>query len=136
MRWPRCRRSGGWRLLAADGAEVLRADQLLHVVVVVQQILDRRRLIVLHEHAHAGDAHDAAGLADRANGLVRLEARVTWRERPRIQVRDEYRSFRDLERIQRGAIAAMRDVDGHADGVHPLDNGHTEVADALVATLG
>src|SRR5918999_1407711 len=48
--------------VAAD-PEVLRADELGHVIVVIEKVLDRRRLVTLDEHPHAGDAHDAAAPA-------------------------------------------------------------------------
>src|SRR4029453_2795804 len=97
-----------------------------------ERVLDGRRLLVLYEHPHAGNAHDAPRFPNGADRFIRLAARMPRRERAAVGVRDEYRLLRDLERVERRAITAVRDVHRHADGVHPIDDRHSEVADPLI----
>src|SRR5438105_13385914 len=40
-----------------------------------------------------------------------------------------FRSLRDLECVERGLVAAMRRIHGHAHFVHSLDNLDAEIAD-------
>ena len=89
------------------------ADQLHHVIDVIDDVVDRGRLLVLHEHAYAGDAHHAALRGELADRLVGLEPRMVV-ERAAIRVRDRDRLRRQLDGIERRAVAAMRDVDQHA----------------------
>src|SRR5947209_7508586 len=51
-------------------------------------------------------------------------------------MRDQYWLLGDFKRVQRRAIAAMRNIDSHAKLVHPRDDRHPEVADAIVASFG
>src|SRR5690606_21329856 len=44
----------------------------------------------------------------------------------RVGVRDRDRPFRNLDRFEPGALAAMRDIDDHADPVHLADDLATE----------
>src|SRR6185369_10583305 len=94
-------------------ADVLDADQLHDVIDVIDDVLDRGRLLVLHEHAHAGDAHHAALHRELADRLVGLEPRMIV-ERAAVRMRDRDRLRRQLDGIQRRAVAAMRNVDQHA----------------------
>ncbi len=112
-------------------ADVLDADQLHDVIDVIDDVLDRGRLLAAHEHAHAGDAHHAALRRELADSLVGLEPRMVV-ERSTVRVRDRDRLRRELDRVQRRAVAAMRDIDEHADFVHGLDDLLAEIADAAV----
>src|SRR4029453_8283328 len=85
-----------------------------------ERVLDGRRLLVLYEHPHAGNAHDAPRFPNGADRFIRLAARMPRRERAAVGVRDEYRLLRDLERVERRAITAVRAVHGHAAGVYPI----------------
>ena len=117
-------------------SHVLDPDHLRDVVDVVEEVLDGCRFGGLHEHAHAGDPHDAPCLADRADHFVRLAARMPPRKRSRIRVRDECRLLRKLERIERRAVAAMGRVDRHSHLVHPLHQRHAEIGEAAIHTFG
>jgi hypothetical protein len=48
---------------------------------------------------------------------------------------DQDRRFGDFESIKGSAVAAMRDVDGHAHLIHPIDYRNAEVTDSVVASL-
>src|SRR2546423_3102388 len=61
--------------IAAD-AEMLGANELSHVVELVEDILDCRWLAPFHEIPHAGDAHDAPRLADGADHVIWLASRM------------------------------------------------------------
>ena len=76
---------------------------------------------------------DARHLLDR---LVGLAARMAGGERAAVGMRDQDRLLRDLESVERRAVAAMRNVHGHPDLVHPLDDRDAEIADAFVAPFG
>ncbi len=51
-------------------------------------------------------------------------------------MRDGDRLGREFDRVERRAVAAVGDVDQHADLVHRLDDCHAEIGDAAVDTLG
>ncbi len=44
--------------------------------------------------------------------------------------------FGDVEGVESGAVAAVGDVNGHAELVHALDDSEAEVGEAFVAALG
>jgi hypothetical protein len=44
----------------ASDADMLRAGELDDVIEVIERVFDRCWFAVAHEHAHAGDAHDAS----------------------------------------------------------------------------
>ena len=48
---------------------------------------------------------------------------------------DQDRLLRDLERVERRAVAAVRNVNSHSDFVHPFDDGDAEVGDAFVSSF-
>src|SRR5689334_22268416 len=50
-------------------------------------------------------------------------------------MRNQDRFFRNLKSIKRSAVPAMRNVDGHSDLVHALDDGDAKIADAFVVAL-
>src|SRR5262245_4722403 len=132
----------GWHLViaieidvAAD-SEVLRSDQFSDVIEMIERVFYCGWLVVFHEHSHAGNSHDAAGRADLPDRFIGFAARVAGRQGAAIGVRDQHRLFGKLERVQRGAVAAVRYVDRHADFIHPLDDGRAKIRDALITTLG
>jgi hypothetical protein len=49
---------------------MLGANQFGDVIEMVEDVFDCRGLIAFHKHAHAGDAHHAAGLSDFLNRFV------------------------------------------------------------------
>ena len=67
--------------------------------------------------------------------LVGLEPRVVV-ERAAVRVRDRDRLLRDLDRVERRPVAAVRDVHQHAGLVHRRDDLGAEVADAAVHAVG
>jgi hypothetical protein len=85
---------------------VLDADELHDVVDVIDQVLDRRGLPVTHEHAYAGDAHDAALGRYLFDRLVGLEARML-QQRATVRMRDGDRLAGQLDTVQRRPVPAM-----------------------------
>ena len=43
--------------------------QARNVIEVIEHVLDGRWLVVANEHAHTGDAHDAAGMGARRRSM-------------------------------------------------------------------
>src|SRR5262245_335960 len=114
---------------------MLGTDQLLYVVVVIQHVLDRGGFVGLDELPHPRNSEYSAASLHRANGFIRLGARMASRKCPGVRMSDEHRLLRDLERLQRGLIAAVRHVDRHPDSVHPFDDRNAKIADAAVYAL-
>ena len=65
---------------------VVDTDELYHMIDMIDDVLDRRRLLVFDEHAHAGNTHDAALCRELANRLVGFETRMVI-ERAAIRMR-------------------------------------------------
>jgi hypothetical protein len=57
-------------------------------------------------------------------------------ERAAVGMSDERWLFGKLESVQRRAVAAMRNVHGHPDFIHALDDGGAEITDSVIAPLG
>jgi hypothetical protein len=121
--------------VAAD-ADVLDRRQLGDVVDVIEHVLDRRRFLRPHEHADARDAHDPAGRGHLPNRFVGLAARMSGHQGAAVRMRDQHRAFADLERVERRAVAAVRDIDGHPGLVHARHDRHAEIGQTVVAALG
>jgi hypothetical protein len=111
---------------------MLRSDQFSDVIEVIQHVLDCCRFITLDEHAHTRNAHDTACLSNLLNRFVSLQTRMIRHKRTTVRVCNQHRLLRDLESIERGAIAAMRHVDRHSDFIHSFNDRDAEVGDAFV----
>ena len=107
------------------------ADQLHDMVDVIDDIDNGRRVGLADEHADAGDAHHAFPSRERLDCLVGLDAGVV-DQGAAIAVSNGDRLLRNGDGIERSAVAAVRNIDQHASGVHRLDNAHPEIADAAV----
>jgi len=110
---------------------VLDADEIADAIEVVEHVIDGRGLLVADEHPDSGDAHDTAPLGHRPDRFVGLRARVPG-ERTAVRVCDEGWLSRDLDRIESGAIAAVREVDDHPDRIHLLDDCDAEIAEPAI----
>src|SRR5262249_61964471 len=51
-------------------------------------------------------------------------------------MRDQRGLLRDFKSVERGAVAAMRNVNRHPDLVHTLDDRGAEIADAFIPPFG
>src|SRR5262249_46186040 len=51
-------------------------------------------------------------------------------------MRDQRWFLRDFKSVERGAVAAMRNVNGHPDLFHTLDARGAEIADAFIPPFG
>src|SRR2546426_10261579 len=119
----------------ATDAGVLDADQIAHVIDVIDHIVHGRRLLRVDHEADEIDADDAAGLRQRANRFVGHAPRVAGMQRPAVAVRDDDRLGRGRTGIENRAVAAMRQVDHHADLIHALDDADAELGEAGVGRL-
>ena len=97
---------------------MLHAHQLHDVVNVSEHILDGYRVPCPDEQAFHGDAHDAAPGCQLANGRIGLAARATRHQRTAVRVRDENRLRGGFDHVERRAVAAVRDIGGHAELIH------------------
>src|SRR5262249_62040887 len=63
-------------------------------------------------------------------------ARMSGSERAAVRMRDQRGFLREFKSVERGAVAAMRNVNGHPDFVHTLDDRGAEIADSFIPPLG
>src|SRR6187401_1988749 len=99
---------------------MLRSDQFPNMIEMVKHVFNGRRFVDLYEHSYRGYSHYAAGFANFFDRFVRLIPGMPRGERPAVRMCDQNGLFRDLESVERSPIAAMRNVNGHADLVHFL----------------
>src|SRR5581483_193536 len=105
------------------------------MVVMVEAVLDCGWFLGRDEIADARDTHDSTPGRHLADRFVGFAPRLIGVEGAAIGMSDEDRCLRDFESIERGAVAAMSDVNGHSHLIHPLDDGNAEIANAVIAPL-
>src|SRR5690606_36303131 len=71
--------------IATDGY-VLHADELPDVIYVIESVLDRYRLLVVHDKANKGHAHHTSASGHTTNGLVGLVTHERRRESAAVGV--------------------------------------------------
>ena len=120
--------------IAAD-RHVLHAGQPGHVIDVVEHVFDRHRLAVADHEPNHRDPHHAAARRHLPDRLVGLAAQVPRDQRARGRVGEDHRFGRRVQRVERGLVAAVRDIHGHADLLHPLHDRQAEDRQAAVALL-
>src|SRR5690348_12939298 len=101
---------------------------------MIEGVFNCGGLIYLDEHAHPRDAHNASSCRHFLDGFVGLAARVR-NEGAAVGVCNQYRLLGNLKRIQRRMISTMRDINGHAQLIHPPDDRDSKITDAIVAAL-
>jgi hypothetical protein len=105
------------------------------MIVMVEHVFYCGRFLWRNEIANASDTHDAPFFCHFANRLVGFTPRLVRIKCATICMSDQHRRFGDFESIKCSAVAAMRDVDGHAHLIHPIDYRNAEVTDSIVASL-
>src|SRR6185369_14262394 len=94
--------------------DMRRADAACDMIDMAEDQLGRGVACRSEIGADAGDADHAA--SPRTGGdLIVADIAVVREDRVRVRMREYERSGGDLHRLHRGAIAAMRAVDQHAD---------------------
>src|SRR5438552_17368999 len=110
------------------------SDELGDVIVMVQQVFYRSRFPGRNEITDAGAHHSSFGrhLADRFISFASLLIGI---ERAAIGMSDEHWCLGNFECIERGAIAAMIDINGHSYLIHTSDARNGEITDDIVVSL-
>ena len=116
--------------------DVIYSDKVGAVCEMIHHGLERMQRVARRQGGVRGglDANHAAALCAGEQYVVRHHpGRIP--HRSRASVRDEDRLAGHLERVQAGTVAGVRDVDGEAELVHPLDGPAAEGGQAAVARL-
>src|SRR4030095_750174 len=98
------------------------SDKLRDVIVMIQQVFDCSWFPGRNEIADASDTHDSffgRHLADCFIGFASWLIRI---KRAAISMSNEHWGLGNFECIERGAIAAMSDINGHAYLIHAFDD--------------
>jgi uncharacterized protein (TIGR03437 family) len=106
----------------ASDSHVFDTHQPHRIVEMVQHVFDRDRVLGPYEVPHGGDTQNASAACGGSNHFVGFAARDARRQRAAVGVGDEDRLFRRSNRVQAGALPAMRHVDRHPDRIHPRDH--------------
>ena len=69
----------------------------------------------------SSDPQNSPAACGGSNHFVGLATRDAGRQRAAVGVRDEDRLFRRRNRVQAGALPAVRHIDRHSDRIHPGD---------------
>src|SRR5436190_24149169 len=111
------------------------SDELGDVIVMVQQIFYRCRFPGGNEIADPGDTHDSSFGRNFTDRFISFAPWLIGIKRAAIGMGDEHWRLGNLESVQRSAIAAMSDINGHSYLIHTFDDRNAELADAIIASL-
>ena len=114
-------------------ADMLGADQLDHMVDMLDQMLDHGPPRP-HEAAHAGDADHPAG-GGAGLDLVVPDIALMVPELAGIGMAEDDRRRRGLDGLHGGLVGAMGAIDHHADAVHLGDDLAPEFGEADVLVM-
>src|SRR5216684_3437359 len=120
----------------ASHTDVLNTGHFHDMVDVIQNVFDRGWPTCANEGTNHGDANDASLDSRLENGFIALATGAVRHQGPAIRVSDEHRLFGCLNGVERSTIPAMRDVHGHPNSVHSLDNLHAVRAESGIVSVG
>src|SRR6266480_6284032 len=111
------------------------SDELGDVIVMVQQVFYRSRFPGRNEISDAGDAHHSSFGRHLADRFISFASRLIGVERATIGMSNEHWYLGNFECIERGAVAAMSDINGHSYLINTFDDRNAEITDAIVPSL-
>ena len=120
----------------ASYTRVLHSGQSDYAVKMVQHILNRGGPASPDKDADHGDTHDAALCRHALDRFIRLATGAVRNQRAAVGMSYQDGPAGRFDRVQGGAVAAMRNVHGHADLVHALDDGRAVFAQTAICRVG
>ena len=117
-------------------ADVVDGGEFGDVIDVVEDVIDGYVFGVADEGADHGEPDDAAFGCQATDGFVGLAAGGAGDQGAAVGVGDDDRGGRGIDGVQGCSIAAVGDIDGHADGVHAGEDLLAERGEAGVGGAG